>query len=144
MKENNLLKGTIIKTVLASLEAIALVGILVYSFFAAGEGVWGYWGSIFAIISILSPIYIYAIPNTIFTIHNLLLVTKNHRTPESIQKYYKLSERYLIWGMITGGLYVCLLIPIFLLENIFLFIGYRKEFASTLSKCQSNAENPLS
>ncbi len=127
MKYNTLLNGTIIKTVFAGLEVIALVGILIYSFISADEGVWGYWGSIIAIIGLLSPIYIYAIPNAIFTIHNLIIVTRNRHTSNSIKRYYKLSKRYFIWGVITGGLYGCILVPIFLLENIFLYIAYRKE-----------------
>ncbi|MBQ7338691.1 MAG: hypothetical protein IJW40_09610 [Clostridia bacterium] len=127
MKYNPLLKGTIIKTVFAGLEVMVLVGILIYSFLSAGESIWGYWGSIIAIISLLSPIYIYAIPNAIFTTYNLMVVTRNRHTLDSIKKYHKLSKRYLIWGVITGGLYGCLLAPIFLLENIFLYCAYRKE-----------------
>ncbi len=125
------MKGTIIKTVFAGLEVIVLVGILIYSFLSAGEGIWGYWGSIIIIFSLLSPIYIYAIPNAIFTTYNLVIVTRNRHTPDSIKKYYKLSKRYLIWGVITGGLYGCLLEPIFLLENIFLYSAYRKELERT-------------
>ena len=128
MKYNPLLKATIVKTILAYLEVITLIGILIYSFISASEeSIWGYWGSIIAIISMLSPIYIYAIPNTIFTTHNLIIVTSNRHTPDSIKKYHKLSKKYLIWGIITGGLYGCLLVPIFLLENIFLYCAYRKE-----------------
>ena len=131
MKYTPLVKGTIIKAVLAGLETIALISILIYSFISAHDGVWGYWGSIIAIISMLSPIYIYAIPNTIFTTNNLIIVTKNRHTPDSIKKYHKLSKRYFIWGVITGGLYGCLLVPIFLFENIFLYIAYRKELDLT-------------
>ena len=131
MKKNPLLRGTIIKTVFAGLEILVLVGILIYSFFSASDGIWGYWGSIIAIIGLLSPIYIYAIPNTIFTMHNLIIVMRNRHTPDSIKKYHKLSKRYFIWGVITGGLYGCLLIPIFLFENIFLYIAYRKELDPT-------------
>ena len=131
MKKNPLLRGTIIKTVFAGLEIMVLVGILIYSFLSASDGIWGYWGSIIAFISMLSPIYIYAIPNTIFTTNNLIIVTKNRHTPDSIKKYHKLSKRYFIWGVITGGLYGCLLIPIFLFENIFLYIAYRKELDLT-------------
>ena len=115
MKYNPLLKGTIIKTVFAGLEVIALVCILIVSFLSADEGIWGYWGSIIAIISLLSPIYIYTIPNAIFTIHNLIIVTRNRHTSYSIKKYHKLSKRYFIWGVIIGGLYGCILVPIFLL-----------------------------
>ena len=131
MKYTLLVKGTIIKAVLAGLETIALISILIYSFLSASDGIWGYWGSIIAIISMLSPIYIYAIPNTIFTTNNLIIVTKNRHTPDSIKKYHKLSKRYFIWGVITGGLYGCLLVPIFLFENIFLYIAYRKELDLT-------------
>ena len=132
MKYNPLLKATIVKTILAYLEVITLIGILIYSFISASEeSIWGYWGSIIAIVSMLSPIYIYAIPNTIFTTNNLVIVAKNRHTPDSIKKYHKLSKRYFIWGVITGGLYGCLLIPIFLFENIFLYIAYRKELDLT-------------
>ena len=132
MKYNPLLKATIVKTILAYLEVITLIGILIYSFISASEeSIWGYWGSIIAIISMLSPIYIYAIPNAIFTIRNLIMVTGDRHTPDSIKKYHKLSKRYFIWGVITGGLYGCLLIPIFLFENIFLYIAYRKELDIT-------------
>ena len=132
MKYNPLLKATIVKTILAYLEVITLIGILIYSFISASEeSIWGYWGSIIATISMLSPIYIYAIPNTIFTTNNLIMVTKNRNTPDSIKKYHKLSKRYFIWGVITGGLYGCLLVPIFLFENIFLYIAYRKELDLT-------------
>ena len=132
MKYNPLLKATIVKTILAYLEVITLIGILIYSFISASEeSIWGYWGSIIAIISMLSPIYIYAIPNTIFTTNNLIIVTKNRHIPDSIKKYHKLSKRYFIWGVITGGLYGCLLVPIFLFENIFLYIAYRKELDLT-------------
>ena len=132
MKYNPLLKATIIKTILAYLEVITLIGILIYSFISASEeSIWGYWGSIISIISMLSPIYMYAIPNTIFTTNNLIIVTKNRHTPDSIKKYHKLSKRYFIWGVITGGLYGCLLIPIFLFENIFLCIAYGKELVLT-------------
>ena len=127
MKENTLVKGTIIRTVFVSLEVIALVSISIYSFFAAVDGIWGYWGSLAAIFSLLSPIFIYVIPSSIFNVFNLIIVIKNRHTSDSIIKYHKLSKTFLIWGIITGGLYGSLLVPIFLLENIFLFNAYRKE-----------------
>ena len=126
MKYNPLLKATIVKTILAYLELITLIGILIHSFLGAEESIWGYWGSV-AVIALFSPIYIYAIPNAIFTVRNLMIVTRNLHTPDSLKKYYKLSKIYFIWGVATGGLYGALLIPIFLLENIFLYIAYRKE-----------------
>ena len=55
------------------------------------------------------------------------MVVKNKHTADTIKKYYLLSKVYFICGIIIGGLYGCLLVPIFLLENIFLFNGYRKE-----------------
>ena len=127
MSDTPLLKGTAIKTVFAALEVIILAGILMFAFSGDDEGVWGYWGSIVAIISMLSPIFLYAIPNAIFTIRNLIMVTGDRHTPDSIKQYHKLSKRYFIWGIVTGGLYGGLLVPIFLLENIFLFSAYRKE-----------------
>ena len=130
MKENNLAKGTIIRTVFVSLEVIALTAISVYSFFAAVDGIWGYWGSLVAMFSLLSPIFMYVIPSAIFNTFNLIIVIKNRHTPDSIIKYHKLSKAYLIWGIITGALYGSLLVPIFLLENIFLFNGYRMKLAS--------------
>ena len=42
-------------------------------------------------------------------------------------QYRKLSKRYLIWGIVTGGLYGGLFVPIFLLENIFLYSAYKTE-----------------
>ena len=130
MKYNPLRKSTIIKTIFAGLEVIALIGILIHSFLGAEESIWGYWGSV-AVIALFSPIYIYAIPNAIFTVRNLMIVTRNLHTPDSIKKYYKLSKIYLIWGVITGGLYGCLLAPIFLLENIFLYSAYKEETERT-------------
>ena len=127
MKENLLVKVSIIRTVFVSLEVIALVSISIYSFFAAVDGIWGYWGSLAAIFSLLSPIFIYVIPSAIFNTLNLIVVIKNLHSPDSIIKYHKLSKVFLIWGIITGALYGGLLVPIFLLENIFLFNGYRKE-----------------
>lgn len=130
MKENNLVKGTIIRTVFVSLEVIALTAISIYSFFAAADGIWGYWGSLIAWFGLIGPIYIYVIPSAIFNTFNFIIVIKNRHTPDSIIKYHKLSKAYLIWGIITGALCGSLLVPIFLLENIFLFNGYRKELAS--------------
>ena len=132
MKHNPLLKGTIAKTVFAGLEVIVLLGISIYSFISASEeSIWGYWGSLAVIFGTLSPIFIYAIPNAVFTARNLTIVTRNGHTPDSIKKYHKLSKRYLIWGLITGGLYGSILVPIFLLENIFLYSAYAKELQQT-------------
>ncbi len=127
MKENNLIKGTIIRTVFVGLEVIALVAISIYSFINAGTGIWGYWGSLMAIFGLLSPIFAYVIPSAVFNTFNLIVVMRNRHTPDSIKKYHKLSKAYLIWGIITGGLYGCTLIPVFLFENIFLFNGYKRE-----------------
>ena len=127
MNDHLLRKGTRIKTVFAGLEVMLLVGILLAAFSNDGESIWGYWGSLAAIFSLLSPIFIYVIPSSIFNVFNLIIVIKNRHTSDSIIKYHKLSKTFLIWGIITGGLYGSLLVPIFLLENIFLFNAYRKE-----------------
>ena len=90
MKHNPLLKCTIAKTVFAGLEVIVLLGISIYSFISASEeSMWGYWGSLAAIFSLLSPIFIYAIPNAVFAARNLTIVTRNGHTPDSIKKYHK-------------------------------------------------------
>ena len=128
MKENNLVKYTSIRTVFVSLEVIALVSISIYAFFAASEdNIWGYWGSLAAIFSLLSPIFIYVIPSAIFNTFNLFIVIKKRHTSDSIIKCYKWSKVFLIWGIITGALYGSLLVPIFLLENVFLFVEYKAE-----------------
>lgn len=127
MKENQLLKGTIIKTVFVFVELVALIIISIITFSNDGTGVWGYWGSVAIVFITLSPIFIYIIASAIFNVFNLNMVIKNKHTADSIKKYHKVSKVYFIWGIITGGLYGGLLVPIFLLENIFLFNGYRKE-----------------
>lgn len=127
MNDHLLRKGTRIKTVFAGLEVMLLIGILLAAFSNDGEGIWGYWGSIAAIVCMLSPIFIYAIPNAVFTVRNLIMVTRDRHTPDSIMQYRKLSKRYLIWGIVTGGLYGGFFVPIFLLENIFLYSAYKTE-----------------
>ena len=127
MRENQLLKGTIIRTIFVFVELVALVVISVITFSNDGTGVWGYWGSVAAVFITLGPIFIYVIASTVFNIFNITMVIKNKHTANTIKKYHRLSKAYFIWGIITGGLYGCLLVPIFLLENIFLFNAYRKE-----------------
>lgn len=126
MKHNSLFKASIIKFVFAEIEAFLLFSLLIYSLIAARNGFWGYWGSIIAVLAMFSPFYIYAIPNTIFATRNLIIVAQNRHTPDSIKKYRKSSKIYFIWGLITSGLYG-IFVPIFLLENIFLFVAYNKE-----------------
>ncbi|MBR6727728.1 MAG: hypothetical protein IKM08_06010 [Clostridia bacterium] len=127
MNRNDLIRGTIIRTVFVTLELIALVYLSVYSFLYADTGIYGYWGSLLAIFGMLSPIIVYVISSAVFNTANLIMVIKKRHTPESIKKYHKLSRVFLIWGIITGAIYGTVLIPIFLLENIFLLSEYRKE-----------------
>ena len=131
MKDDHLLKGTIIRTIFVFVELVALIVISVITFSNDGASAWGYWGAVAAVFITLSPIFVYVIASTVFNIFNLTIVIKNKHTPHTIKKYHGLSKAYFIWGMITGGLYGCLLVPIFLLENIFLFNAYRKELKSS-------------
>ena len=127
MKHNSLFKASIIKFVFAEIEALVLFSLLIYSFIASKDNSFlGYWGSIIVVLAMFSPFYIYAIPNTIFATRNLIIVAQNRHTPDSIKKYLKSSRTYFIWGLITSGLYG-IFVPIFLLENIFLFVAYNKE-----------------
>ena len=127
MRENQLLKGTIIRTIFVFVELVALAVISVITFSNDGASAWGYWGNVAIVFITLSPIFVYVIASAIFNFFNLIIVFKKHHTDESINKYYKMSKSYLIWGIVTGGLYGCLLIPIFLLENVFLFVAYKEE-----------------
>ena len=137
MKEDILKKGTVIRTAFVCLEVIALISISIYAFFAAtDDSAWGYWGSLAFIFALLTPIFIYVIPSAIFNTFNLIIVIKKRHTSESIIKYHKLSKVFLIWGVITGALYT-VLAPIFLLENIFLYTGYKRELTSA-----KNTESP--
>ena len=132
MKNNSLFKAAIVKFVFAEVEALALLSLLIYSLIAAKNSLWGYLGSVMAVLAMFSPFYIYAIPNTIFAIKNLIIVAQNRHTPDSIKKYHKSSKIYFIWGLITSGLYG-IFVPIFLLENIFLYVAYSKELKRTLN-----------
>ncbi len=127
MTSNSLLKPTLIRTVFVSLEVIALTALSIYAFLTADTGIWGYWGNILAIFSMLSPIFVYVMHSAVFNTANLIFVLKNRQTPELIRKYRSRSKKYLIWGLITGGLYSGLLAPVFLLENIFLFKEYNRK-----------------
>jgi len=126
MNYKPLIKGTIIRTIFVSIELITLVIISIITFLNDGKSVWGYWGAVAVVFITLSPVFIYVVASAIFNIFNLIAVLNKQHSVDSIKKYHKLSKVYLIWGIITGGLYGCLLIPIFLLENIFLFDGYRR------------------
>ena len=126
MSNNQLVKGTIIRTIFVAIELISLVVISIITFSNDGTSPWGYWGNVAIVFVTLSPVFVYVIASTIFNIFNLIIVLNKRHTLESTKKYYKISKVYLIWGIITGALYGCLLIPIFLLENIFLLNGYRK------------------
>ena len=125
MNENQLVKGTIARTFFVSIELLALIAISIITFSNDGTGVWGYWGNVAIVFGTLSPIIVYVVASAIFNAFNMRVVLKKRHTIETIKKYYKLSKIYLIWGIITGGLYGFLLVPIFLLENIFLFHGYK-------------------
>ena len=131
MNDKQLLKGTMIRTIFVFVELVALIVISVIAFSNDGTSAWGYWGAVAVVFITLSPIFIYVIASTVFNVFNLTIVVKNKHTPDTIKKYHRLSKAYFIWGMITGGLYGCLLVPIFLLENIFLFNAYKKELKNS-------------
>ncbi len=125
--DNQIVKGTIIRTIFVIIEIIALIVISIITFSNNGESPWGYWGAVAVVFITLSPIFVYVIASAIFNAFNLIIVLKKRHTVESLKKYHKISKVYFIWGIVTGGLYGCLLVPIFLLENVFLFSGYKKE-----------------
>ena len=127
MNDNKLVKATITRTVFVSIELIALIVISIITLSNDGTSAWGYWGNVVIVFGTLSPVIVYVIASAIFNVFNMSVVFKKRHTIESIKKYYKLSKIYLIWGIVTGGLYGFLLVPIFLLENIFLFCEYKKE-----------------
>ena len=127
MNDNKLVKATITRTVFVSIELIALIVISIITLSNDGTSAWGYWGNVVIVFGTLSPVIVYVIASAIFNVFNMSFVFKKRRTIESIKKRYKLSKIYLIWGIVTGGLYGFLLVPIFLLENIFLFCEYKKE-----------------
>ena len=127
MKGRQLLKGTMIRTIFVFVELVALIVISVITFSNDGTSAWGYWGAVAVVFVTLSPVFIYVIASTVFNIFNLAIVIKSKHNADTIKKYYGLSKAYFIWGIVTGGLYGCLLMPIFLLENIFLFNAYKKE-----------------
>ena len=127
MNDNKLVKATITRTVFVSIELIALIVISIITLFNDGTSAWGYLGNVVIVFGTLSPVIVYVIASAIFNVFNMSVVFKKRHTIESIKKCYKLSKIYLIWGIVTGGLYGFLLVPIFLLENIFLFCEYKKE-----------------
>ncbi len=124
---DQLVKGTITRTVFVAIELITLIVISIITFLNDGASPWGYWGNVAIVFITLSPVFVYVIASTAFNIFNLVIVLKKKHTVASIKKYHKICVGYFIWGIITGGLYGGILIPIFLLENIFLLKGYRKE-----------------
>ena len=125
MSDNKLVKATIARTVFVSIELIALIIISIITLSNDGTSAWGYWGNVVIVLGMLSPIIVYVVASTIFNVFNMKIVLKKKHTIESIKKYYKLSKIYLIWGIVTGGLYGFLLVPFFLLENVFLFCEYK-------------------
>lgn len=125
MSDNKLVKATIARTVFVSIELIALIIISIITLSNDGTSVWGYWGNVVIVLGMLSPIIVYVVASTIFNVFNMKIVLKKQHTIESIKKYYKSSKIYLIWGIVTGGLYGFLLVPFFLLENVFLFCEYK-------------------
>ena len=139
MEHNYLKKGTIIRTVFVTLELIVLVIISIIAFSNDGASVWGYWGTVAAILITLSPIFIYVIASAVFNVCNLVIVLKKQHTAETVKKYCKTSKSYFVWGIVTGALYGGWLIPIFLLENIFLFKGYKKEL-ERIKNTQSSSQ----
>lgn len=126
MYDNKLVKATITRTVFVSIELIALIVISIITLSNDGTSAWGYWGNVVIVFGTLSPVIVYVIASAIFNVFNMSVVFRKRHTIESINKCYKLSKIYLIWGIVTGGLYGFLLVPIFLLENIFLFCEYKK------------------
>ena len=80
MRENQLLKGTIIRTIFVFVELVALGVISVITFSNDGTSAWGYWGAVAAVFITLSPIFIYVIASTVFNIFNLTMVIKNKHT----------------------------------------------------------------
>ena len=127
MNDNKLVKATITRTVFVSIELIALIVISIITLSNDGTSAWGYWGNVVIVFGTLSPVIVYVIASAIFNVFNMSVVFKKRHTIESIKKCYKLSKIYLIWGIVTGGIYGFLLVPIFLLENIFLLCEYKKE-----------------
>ncbi|MBQ3546479.1 MAG: hypothetical protein IJA34_16060, partial [Lachnospiraceae bacterium] len=125
--DNKLVKATITRTVFVSIELIALIVISIITLSNDGTSAWGYWGNVVIVFGTLSPVIVYVIASAIFNVFNMSVVFKKRHTIESIKKCYKLSKIYLIWGIVTGGIYGFLLVPIFLLENIFLLCEYKKE-----------------
>ena len=125
MDDKKLVKATIIRTVFVTIEFIAVIVIAILTFSNNRENPWGYWRSVVIVFAMWSPVIVYVIASTIFNVLNMNVVFKRRHTTETIQKYYKLSKIYLICGIVTGGLYGFLLVPIFLLENIFLFCEYK-------------------
>lgn len=126
MSDRQIVQGTIIRTFFVVIELIALIDFSIITFSNDGMSVWGYWGSILAEFCMLSPLIIYVIASAIFNLFNMSVVLRKRHTNESIKKYYKLSKIYLTCGIIAAGLYGFFLVPFFLLENIFLFQGYKK------------------
>lgn len=134
MKSNPLRTGSLIKAILGAAEWILLIIAAVVTFSNDGSSPWGYWGSVFIVFATLSPILLYVIASTVFNVFNLRLVMKDRHTPSSIERYHRLSRILFIWGIVTGALYSALLVPIFLLENLFLFRAYRKEWENAKSE----------
>ena len=129
MKNDQLKKTAVVGSVFVVAELIVLAVITVITLSNDGTSAWGYWGAVAAVFVPLSPIYVYVIASVVFYARQLFFVWKKPHTPESLKQHYKTVRGYFIWGIVTGSLYGFILAPIFLLENIFLLIGYKKELA---------------
>ncbi len=127
MKHNPLRTGAIIRTAFVSLELLVGIVFSVLTFGNSGAEPWGYWGNVFAVYVMLSPFLLYVIASAIFNAFNMAIIFQNRHTPKSIQKYYKRTLIFLVWGTVTGTIYGFVFVPIFVLENVFLFFGYGKE-----------------
>lgn len=124
-----LVKGTIVKIVFNVLEFIAVIAMIIVTFVFDDSSAWGDWGVVVVVLVTIGLI-VYVLASTVFNILNFNMVMKKRHTVESIRKYYNWSLAFFVWGIVTGVVYGCLLVPIFLLENLFLFLGYREEIAN--------------
>ena len=127
MTSQKLRTNTLIRALIGLCELIAIIWMSVVLFANDGNGMWGYWGSIFVVYVTLSPILVYAISSIIFNFFNLRIVFADDHTRESVERYYRASIVFFVWGVVTGALYGFILVPFFFLENVFLFLAYREE-----------------
>lgn len=134
MSDRQIVIGTIIRTFFVTIELIMLVILFITTFSIEGMSVQEHWVSIIVVLCMLSPLVIYVIASAIFNMFNMNVVLRKRHTNESIQKYYKLSKIYLTCGIIAAGLYGFLFVPFFLLENLFLVLGYKNALNSTQNR----------